>query len=231
MPYWRFQIANFSLGLVWSAVLLLFGDGLSHDRRMAVAAGVRPGNNPRVRVLTADVPQSAAVQLATHQTLVDTSAGTGCRAVMLHGRTRMDLSRRHALAGAAALAASPLLARLRESRRAAGRQAGAELLSLQGRRYPGERDLRRRQHLSAGRHFRAQRQEGRGQRRARQGLHAEGQDDHPFRAAGDQHRRQAGRHRHRQRRRRLRGHARAMSASSPTTWPPPASIPRTSTWW
>ena len=26
MPYWRFQIANFSSALVWSAVLLLFGD-------------------------------------------------------------------------------------------------------------------------------------------------------------------------------------------------------------
>lgn len=28
MPYWRFQIANFVSALVWSAVLLLFGDGL-----------------------------------------------------------------------------------------------------------------------------------------------------------------------------------------------------------
>jgi membrane protein DedA with SNARE-associated domain len=26
MPYWRFQIANFTSALVWSAVLLLFGD-------------------------------------------------------------------------------------------------------------------------------------------------------------------------------------------------------------
>ena len=26
MPYWRFQIANFASALVWSAVLLLFGD-------------------------------------------------------------------------------------------------------------------------------------------------------------------------------------------------------------
>lgn len=29
MPYRQFQIANFSSALVWSAVLLLFGDGLS----------------------------------------------------------------------------------------------------------------------------------------------------------------------------------------------------------
>jgi membrane protein DedA with SNARE-associated domain len=29
MPYWQFQIANFLSALVWSAVLLLFGDGLS----------------------------------------------------------------------------------------------------------------------------------------------------------------------------------------------------------
>lgn len=29
MPYWRFQIANFTSALVWSAVLLLFGDGLA----------------------------------------------------------------------------------------------------------------------------------------------------------------------------------------------------------
>jgi membrane protein DedA with SNARE-associated domain len=30
MPYWRFQIANFTSALVWAAVLLLFGDGLSY---------------------------------------------------------------------------------------------------------------------------------------------------------------------------------------------------------
>jgi membrane protein DedA with SNARE-associated domain len=29
MPYWRFQIANFTSALVWAAVLLMFGDGLS----------------------------------------------------------------------------------------------------------------------------------------------------------------------------------------------------------
>src|ERR1700710_2804471 len=29
MPYWRFQIANFASALVWSAALLLFGDGIS----------------------------------------------------------------------------------------------------------------------------------------------------------------------------------------------------------
>jgi membrane protein DedA with SNARE-associated domain len=29
MPYWRFQLANFSSALVWSAVLLLFGDVIS----------------------------------------------------------------------------------------------------------------------------------------------------------------------------------------------------------
>jgi membrane protein DedA with SNARE-associated domain len=29
MPYWRFQIANFVSALVWSAVLLLFGDVIS----------------------------------------------------------------------------------------------------------------------------------------------------------------------------------------------------------
>jgi membrane protein DedA with SNARE-associated domain len=30
MPYWRFQVANFLSAMIWSAVLLLFGDGLSH---------------------------------------------------------------------------------------------------------------------------------------------------------------------------------------------------------
>jgi membrane protein DedA with SNARE-associated domain len=29
MPYWQFQMANFSSALVWSATLLLFGDILS----------------------------------------------------------------------------------------------------------------------------------------------------------------------------------------------------------
>lgn len=29
MPYWRFQLANFSSALVWSAVLLMCGDALS----------------------------------------------------------------------------------------------------------------------------------------------------------------------------------------------------------
>ena len=29
MPYWRFQFANFSSALLWSAVLLLFGDVIS----------------------------------------------------------------------------------------------------------------------------------------------------------------------------------------------------------
>ena len=29
MPYWRFQVANFVSALVWSAVLLLFGDVIS----------------------------------------------------------------------------------------------------------------------------------------------------------------------------------------------------------
>ncbi|MGM4918041.1 VTT domain-containing protein [Tardiphaga sp. 813_E8_N1_3] len=29
MPYWRFQVANFTSAFIWSGVLLLFGDGLS----------------------------------------------------------------------------------------------------------------------------------------------------------------------------------------------------------
>jgi membrane protein DedA with SNARE-associated domain len=29
MPYWHFQIANFSSAFVWSATLLLFGDAIS----------------------------------------------------------------------------------------------------------------------------------------------------------------------------------------------------------
>jgi membrane protein DedA with SNARE-associated domain len=29
MPYWSFQIANFTSALVWSAALLLFGDVLA----------------------------------------------------------------------------------------------------------------------------------------------------------------------------------------------------------
>ena len=30
MPYWRFQVANFSSALLWSAVLLVFGDVIAH---------------------------------------------------------------------------------------------------------------------------------------------------------------------------------------------------------
>ena len=30
MPYWPFQIANFVSALLWSAVLLLFGDVMGH---------------------------------------------------------------------------------------------------------------------------------------------------------------------------------------------------------
>jgi membrane protein DedA with SNARE-associated domain len=30
MPYWRFQFANFTSALVWSAALLLFGDVMAH---------------------------------------------------------------------------------------------------------------------------------------------------------------------------------------------------------
>jgi membrane protein DedA with SNARE-associated domain len=29
MPFWRFQIANFSSAFVWAAVLLTLGDGIS----------------------------------------------------------------------------------------------------------------------------------------------------------------------------------------------------------
>lgn len=29
MPYWRFQVANFTSAFIWAGVLLLFGDGLS----------------------------------------------------------------------------------------------------------------------------------------------------------------------------------------------------------
>jgi membrane protein DedA with SNARE-associated domain len=29
MPYWRFQVANFTSAFVWAAVLLLFGDVIS----------------------------------------------------------------------------------------------------------------------------------------------------------------------------------------------------------
>ena len=42
MSYWQFQIANFVSALVWSAALLLFGDVIAHDRRMAVADGMTP---------------------------------------------------------------------------------------------------------------------------------------------------------------------------------------------
>ena len=30
MPYWRFQFANFTSALLWAAVLLTLGDGISH---------------------------------------------------------------------------------------------------------------------------------------------------------------------------------------------------------
>jgi membrane protein DedA with SNARE-associated domain len=33
MPYWRFQFANVSSALVWAAVLLTLGDGISHIAR------------------------------------------------------------------------------------------------------------------------------------------------------------------------------------------------------
>jgi membrane protein DedA with SNARE-associated domain len=29
MPYWRFQVANWTSALIWSAVLLVFGDLIS----------------------------------------------------------------------------------------------------------------------------------------------------------------------------------------------------------
>ena len=49
MSYWPFQIANFVSALVWSAVLLLFGDVMGEDRRMAVAGGVGAGGISRCR--------------------------------------------------------------------------------------------------------------------------------------------------------------------------------------
>ena len=146
----------------------------------------------------------------------------------------MELTRRHALAGAAALAAAPLLPqRTRQGRRADGRQAGAELLSLQGRRRAGHR----RSPTASTRsrcptRFVAQREEGRGQRGAREGLHAEGQDvasssrrwsstpaaswssSTPATAAAPSHR------------------ARATSASSPTNMAAAGHrSARRSTWW
>ena len=38
MPYWRFQIANFTSAFVWAAVLLTLGDVVS-DRRAAGCGG------------------------------------------------------------------------------------------------------------------------------------------------------------------------------------------------
>ena len=57
MPYWSFQVANFVSALVWSAALLLFGDVIGADRRMAVAGRLKlpfceAGNRPEVRGLT-----------------------------------------------------------------------------------------------------------------------------------------------------------------------------------
>jgi membrane protein DedA with SNARE-associated domain len=33
MPYWRFQLANFSSAFVWAAVLLTLGDAISQGVR------------------------------------------------------------------------------------------------------------------------------------------------------------------------------------------------------
>ena len=144
----------------------------------------------------------------------------------------MELTRRHALAGAAALAAAPLLPQ--SPANAAAPVADKQAPSFY--RYKvGDIQVTV---ISDGvntfalaRKLRPQREEGRSQRRARKGLHAEGQDEHPVRAAGHQYRRQAGRDRHRQRPGARSHRARALSASSPATWPRPASIPRRSTWW
>ena len=52
MPYWRFQIANFTSAFVWAAVLLTLGDVTSIDDQMArqadgrlkrICRGLRPG--------------------------------------------------------------------------------------------------------------------------------------------------------------------------------------------
>ena len=114
------------------------------------------GTEPKARIKR-EIPRTASiVSLGGHHHGTDTTSRTRrrCRA------------RRRAVAAECA----------RQGRRTAGRQAGAELLSLQGRRRPGDRHLRRRQQFRAARYVRAQREEGRSQRGARKGLHAEGQD-------------------------------------------------------
>ena len=39
MPYWRFQVANVVSALVWSGVLLLFGDAMSHGVELMLRRG------------------------------------------------------------------------------------------------------------------------------------------------------------------------------------------------
>ncbi len=113
----------------------------------------------------------------------------------------MELTRRHALAGAAGNRRGAVIAgHFRSGGRAGGGQAGAEFLSLQGRRHPGHRGVRRPECLQARGQLHRQCEEGRGQRRAREGVPAARHVHDLLRAAGAQHRRQARGDRHRQRR-------------------------------
>ena len=140
----------------------------------------------------------------------------------------MQLTRRDALAGAAAIADHPLLKPAKPANAAA---PPADKQAPSYYRYKvGDIQVTV---VSDGRFTSSARAisdipnatQGGGQRRARKGVLAARHLHHLFRAAGDQHRRQTGRARYRQRAGRRRSTAREPTASSPTTWRPPASIP------
>ena len=170
---------------------------------MAVADGLRGRNKPRAQGLaleigTTAVPPSSpsqhdAVTSSPHEEAGNHRHQPGEKRHGTDPTSRTHRRRRDRRRAAVAGRAGP--------RRGTGRrQAGAELLPLQGRRHPGHRGLRRQERVQARGFLRHQCEEGRSQRGARKGLHAARHDDDLFRAAGHQYRRQAGRDRHRQRR-------------------------------
>ena len=143
----------------------------------------------------------------------------------------MELTRRHALAGAAAIAATPLLPTI--SAKAAAPAADKQAPSFY--RYKvGDIQVNV---VSDGNNVSADRQLHTNAKKDELNVALEkaflpkDKCDHLFRSAGDQHRRQARRDRYRQRpggERQQQGRKRTSSAP---IWRLRASIPRRSTWW
>ena len=144
----------------------------------------------------------------------------------------MELTRRHALAGAAALAASPLLpnAPAKAAAPAADKQAPSFY------RYKvGDAQVNA---ISDGVNnfaladtFVLNVKKDEVNAALEKAFMPKDKMSHPVRAARHQHRWQAGRRRHRQRPGRLRVEQGQCRTVRQPTWSPPGSIPRRSTWW